>query len=359
MTIAIIKWSNEKRWALIFHLILWSLWIGLPLINSLNHERFFRFNTLIIPVALTNIPLFLLNSEWLIPKVFLRKGLPAYLFSLLGLVTVFAFLQLLLKEWIIPPDLLRRRGDWFWAFIPVLFVTALSTGYGIMVHFLRQERIKQEEQRERLQSELSFLRSQISPHFFFNMLNSIVYLIRSKSPLAEPLIIKLSELMRYMLYQSSDTLVPLEKEVAYLKNYVELQQIRFGEDVDIRLHIDEAPLAQVIEPMLMIPFVENAFKHGVGMVEGAIIDIRLRYDHTQLEFTVNNKIGPESPENKDSSSGIGLRNVRRRLELLYPDSHRLDIEQNDQWFRVKLWLRFSHEGEVEKKSTHEVEMHSR
>lgn len=261
-----------------------------------------------------------------------------YLLSLVGLIAIFAFFQMFLKEWVIPCDLIRRHYDLFWAFIPVIFVTAISTGYSFVTLLSEQEKTRQQEQEERLKSELSFLRSQISPHFIFNILNSIVYLIRSKSSNAEHATIKLSELMRYMLYESTDKQVPLEKEVDYLRNYVDLQKIRFEEDVDIRLLVQGTPGPQLIEPMLMIPFVENAFKHGVGMVPNPVIDIQLAISEKSLSFAVKNKVTGEASEDKDSASGIGLRNVQRRLELLYPDRHSLEISKDGEWFQVTMTL---------------------
>ncbi|RMG20495.1 MAG: histidine kinase [Bacteroidetes bacterium] len=332
----------QRQWfPLIFHLLLWTVWIGLPIINAGDNERFRLFSLWMIPVSLTNIPLFLINSEWLIPRIYRQKGVAAYLFSLILLAAAFSVLQYFMKDWIIPDELRFHRLAVFWTVVPVIFVLAISTGYGFIMELNKQEKIRQEEQQERLKSELSFLRSQISPHFIFNILNSIVYLIRSKSELAETVTIKLSELMRYMLYTSEAGQVPLHTELEYLKNYIALQKIRFGEDVDIQFNIEGAEAGQHIEPMLMIPFVENAFKHGVGMIEQAKIDIFIKFDETSLVFLVTNKLSPQASEDKDASSGIGIRNVKRRLELLYPDRHQLDIRQEQGLFRVELRLLFS------------------
>lgn len=332
------KIPSEILFKVVFHLVLWTVWIGLPLINNTDNERAYRFSLAIIPVTLTNIPLFLLNSEYLIPSVFRKKGMSVYLIYLVGLIAFFAFLQNLMKEEILPHDLIRKHNDVFWAVIPVLFVTAISTGYGFIYLIQQQEKNRQQENEERLKSELSFLRSQISPHFIFNVLNSIVYLIRSKSNQAESVTIKLSELMRYLLYESGDAQVPLHKEVEYLRNYVELQKIRFEDDVDIRLEIAEDIPSQLIEPMLLIPFVENAFKHGVGMIPSPRIDIKLEAEDDTVLFTVKNKIASGANEEKDAASGIGLRNVQRRLELLYPKRHRLKIDRAGDWFLVELNL---------------------
>jgi LytS/YehU family sensor histidine kinase len=223
----------------------------------------------------------------------------------------------------------------------VFLAAALGIGYALVRHTLGEEKSRQEAQQERLKSELAFLRSQISPHFIFNVLNSIVYLIRSKSDQAESVTLQLSSLMRYMLYESGDAQVSLEKEVGYLKNYVELQKVRFEEDVDIRLNIEGTVGAQTIEPMLLIPFVENAFKHGVGLIKDPLIDILLTIKPNSMHFKVQNKITKDSTEYKDQNSGIGLQNIRRRLELLYPGQHQLQIAESGNFFHVNLTLQFT------------------
>ncbi|MEZ4824740.1 MAG: histidine kinase [Bacteroidia bacterium] len=333
---------TDRLFQWLFHLVFWTVWMVYPLINAGDNEHFRKFYIAIIPVSFTNIPLFLINSEWLIRRIFRKKGLGTYLLFLLGLVISFAFLQMAMKEWLVPAELMRRHWDFFWSILPVTFLTAISTGYGFINFLLAQEKVRQEEQQERLRSELAFLRSQISPHFIFNILNSIVYLIRSRSDLAEPVTIKLSELLRYMLYTSREAHAPLDQELNYLENYVELQKIRFGEDVDIRLNIEGMADIQFIEPMLLIPFVENAFKHGVGMIADPVIDIHLVISDTSLEFQVKNKTTTDNA--KDPGSGIGLHNVRRRLELLYPDSHTLEIKTPEGWFEVWLSLHFLHKN---------------
>ncbi|MCB0689583.1 MAG: histidine kinase [Saprospiraceae bacterium] len=339
MDIAGIKkyFQSDRFIPVIFHLVFWTIWIAFPFVTNSGNEKFRQYSIAMLPVTLTHIPLFLLNSEWLIPKIFRKKGIRIYLLYLLALVLVFATFQLVLKESIIPEDLIRHHWDIFWAVVPALFITAISTGYGFIYYQIKQDQVAQEMKQEQLKSELSFLRSQISPHFIFNILNSIVYLIRSKSPQAESVTIRLSELMRYMLYESSDTQVPLEKELEYLSNYIELQRIRFDEDVDISVDVKGNVTQQMIEPMLLIPFVENAFKHGVGLIENPSIQIKILVDENKLDFQVQNKIN-DADESKDRDSGIGLKNVNRRLELLYPGSHQLNIIRRDNWFIISLIL---------------------
>ncbi|MCB0853828.1 MAG: histidine kinase, partial [Bacteroidetes bacterium] len=280
------------------------------------------------------------------------------------LIGAFALIQFSIKEWFIPAEIRFHKNPVFWVIVPPSFVTAISTGYGFIIYLIRHEKAQQEQQKERLKSELSFLRSQISPHFIFNILNSIVYLIRSNAAQAESVTIKLSELIRHMLYTSEKEQIPLEKEIGYLENYISLQKIRFEEDVEINFEVEGNAGNHFIEPMILIPFVENAFKHGVGLLDDAIIEVLVNIEGGHFSFFVRNKIAPETSEEKDFSSGIGLKNVKRRLELLYPFTHKLAINQEENWFIVHLELKLPPEGKRRTKDEltihpHETSMYSR
>ena len=326
---------------ILFHLVFWTLWFGLPLATFGDNEKFRNFSLWMIPVNLTLIPMFLLNTEWLIPNLLRKNKTTLYLFALLLLGTLFTLVQYLMREWIVPKELGFNRHNIYFTATKILFILAVSTGYAFIRFTVQEENNKQEEKAERLKSELSFLRSQISPHFIFNVLNSIVYLIRSKSEMAEPVTLKLSELMRYMLYTPPEGQVPLFQEIDYLQNYIDLQRIRFEEDVDVTYQLSGSPNGQLIEPMILIPFVENAFKHGVGMLNEPQIQIDLHIKDAELIFSVQNKVAPESIEDKDGQSGIGIPNVKRRLELLYPGTHHLDIQQRDEYYIIHLSLQLS------------------
>jgi sensor histidine kinase YesM len=191
-----------------------------------------------------------------------------------------------------------------------------------------------------LEMELKFLRSQISPHFLFNILTSLVSLVRKKSDQLETSLLMLSGLMRYMLNDAGKK-ITLQQEMEYLESYIALQKLRFGHDVKITFHT-EVPDEQKnysIEPMLLIPFVENAFKHGTGYVDQPFIDINLAAREGVLDFQVRNKFDQEANTSKDESSGIGLNNVRSRLTLLYPGRHDLLIHTERQLFSIHLTLR--------------------
>jgi LytS/YehU family sensor histidine kinase len=189
---------------------------------------------------------------------------------------------------------------------------------------------------EKLNSELAFLKSQVNPHFLFNILNNICSLARKKSDDTENAIIKLSHIMRYMLYESKDEKVSLEKEVEYLKNYIELQRLRISDKVDINFSIDGDPESGMIEPMLLIPFVENAFKHGVSYLEESKINISLKIEKDLLIFKVENNMIRKSVDVVQLESGIGLRNVLRRLDLLYPGKHKIAIHEDGTKYIVDL-----------------------
>jgi two-component system, LytTR family, sensor kinase len=181
----------------------------------------------------------------------------------------------------------------------------------------------------------------VSPHFMFNVLNNMVALARKQSDLLEPSLIKLSSLMRYMLYEADEEKVSIEKEMDYLQSYIDLQQQRFGKKVQVNVHMHTMDSQYRVEPMLLIPFVENAFKHGTGMIEDAKIDIELAAEKNNLQFTVSNKYNPASTEIKDKTSGIGLTNVKRRLNLLYGKNHSLEISSHDNMFVVSLKILLS------------------
>jgi LytS/YehU family sensor histidine kinase len=225
----------------------------------------------------------------------------------------------------------------FTTFIYLFFVAA-SIAYQTTRDRMKADKLSQEKENENLKTELSLLRSQVSPHFMFNVLNNMVALARKQSDLLEPSLIKLSSLMRYMLYDSDGEKVSLEKEIEYLQSYIDLQKQRFGKNVQVNTSFHDIDSSYEIEPMLLIPFVENAFKHGTGMIQHARIDIELQAKNGTLDFTLKNRYSAQTEEIKDNTSGIGLANVSRRLNLLYGQRHQLQIETKDEWFLIHLHL---------------------
>lgn len=195
-------------------------------------------------------------------------------------------------------------------------------------------RLKQSE-KEKLDVELSYLKAQINPHFLFNTLNSIYSLAIIKSDEVASSIVKLSNMMRYVLSESSNDFVSLEKEIEYIQNYIELQQIRFGSFIQFECCITGDPKDKKIAPLILIPFIENAYKHGVNAEDNSIIKIRINTTGQQLFLSVkNNKVFIQRSE--ELKSGLGVENTKNRLFMLYPGKHTLQIEDTEKEFSVSL-----------------------
>jgi two-component system LytT family sensor kinase len=347
------RYQTFKLRNLLLHLFFWAFLIALPILlgpntNSTNPEEIRRSYFWIFYMTsftVINIPFFYLNTEVLLPKLLRAKGVIIYLLTLIGAIVFMLWIHEELFHWayshFIPGNHSvggARRGALMRMIFQLLFYAAIGTSYRLISDRMKEDEQVKEQENERLKSELSFLRSQISPHFMFNVLNSVVSLSRRKPEMVEPVVVKLSELMRYMIYETNDSIVPISKELTYLESYIDLQKIRFGEDIKIDFTHEIGPKSSSIEPMLLIPFVENAFKHGVGFFENPTIEIELRDNATELFFKVANKKGTAMNETKDESSGIGLANVRRRLELLYPTNHQLQVNDSGSDFIITLTI---------------------
>jgi two-component system LytT family sensor kinase len=282
--------------------------------------------------------IFYFNFYFLYPVYFKRKRISVYILLCILMSMLFTTVYALVRHY---------SGVWHSSLALFIFVKsfislaviALSTFCRLMADTITLKRQQRQRETEHLKTELSFLRSQVRPHFMFNVLNSLVALIRQKSDQLEPVVMELSTLMRYMLYESDEAQVSLKTEVDYLLSYVRIQLIRFSEDVDVTLDIQRDLPDKLIEPMLLIPIVENAFKHGIGMIEQPAIHIKLWYANDALGLTVRNKFTAAYPSRGEKrNSGIGLENLKKRLTLLYPD-HTLSIDKNGAWFIVSLRLK--------------------
>jgi len=250
-----------------------------------------------------------INILFLIPAFLQKHNLLFYLISLLVLVLLVTPIQTLSIILLYQDNsafVSKVIDDRTTIFLTCLLVGLISTGYKVTSDWLGLQNEKRELESQNLQSELKFLKSQINPHFFFNTLNNLYALTLKKSDLAPEIVLRLSEMMRYMLYESNEKEVSLEKEINYVMNYIELERLRQGEKFKINFKLEGSAQGQRIAPLMFIPFLENSFKHGV----------------------------PEKPKLK--SGGIGLENVKRRLKLLYPEKHQLNIIEQPDSFKVKL-----------------------
>lgn len=224
-------------------------------------------------------------------------------------------------------------------FIPVAMTVAPPMLLKLILDIIRATTRTLRLERDNLNLEVSFLRSQLNPHFLFNTLNNIYSLSIRNDALAADLIMHLSEMMRYTLYDSNTDKVSLVMEADFLKNYVELESVRYGQNASIHFDCDTEKIGdQVIAPLLMFPFVENAFKYSHSTTASKCwIQGSLEVTGNQLRFEMSNSKG-EIPEGRKPAGGIGLSNTRKRLILLYPDQHMLFIENNPEYYKVVLTL---------------------
>jgi sensor histidine kinase YesM len=225
-------------------------------------------------------------------------------------------------------------------FMMFLSYTCVAASLKLLRYWYRKETNNQQLAKETMVAELQLLKAQVHPHFLFNTLNNLYSLTLKKSARSPEVVLKLSELLRYMLQECTATEVPVEKEVRMIENYIELEKLRYGKRLDIRMNVTGSYHEKNIAPLLLIPFVENAFKHGSAEQEGnAFIDISLHVDHELLSFSVrNSRSEPSSPA---MFGGIGLTNVRKRLQLIYPGQYQLIVLPQNDIYEVKLLIYLS------------------
>jgi two-component system, LytTR family, sensor kinase len=333
----------KKNWRIVWHVVFWvsivSYFVYLTIVNSkiTTEELVVIFGIF----SAVNIGLFYLNYLYLIPKFLDKKEYRNYAIALVIIIIVFALgkygLARSFKAYVLLHD---GKMTPFWPYLlssilTNIFFLFLSTALKFAVDWFLNERIQRDLENQRLIAELAFLKSQINPHFLFNSLNSIYSLAYQKSDTTPEAILKLSEIMRYMLYESNDTKVDLAKELQYLQNYIDLQKIRFGNKAFVDFRITGEVGAQKIVPLLLIAFIENAFKHGVANDPNMPIRLMINLDGTNLYFYMENK---KHMNNRDIEGGVGLNNVQRRLELLYPGKYKLDIQDKPDIYTCELSL---------------------
>lgn len=303
---------------------------------------------------LLDVIVFYLNFYWLVPKLLLNKKIVLYV------LVSFAFILILnfLKDQLVPPpeivlEMIQKGGDVgrphdanpnlrpnrnIFMGVQILFgvlLFAVGAIVKLVSEWYKNEKQKALIETQKINTELSFLKAQINPHFLFNSLNSIYSLANKKSDNTTDAIITLSELMRYMLYETDKEYVPLKKEIDYIKNYIALQNLRLKDSSGVRFNV-RGNLEHYIEPLLLISFIENAFKYGTDYTGKTNINIQIYIEGQQLILNSSNYISMNE-KNRDSS-GIGLQNIKSRLNLLYPKTHTLKITASEKLYSVELVL---------------------
>lgn len=293
--------------------------------------------------TIINVFLFYVVSLILIPKFYVHQKILKLLSQL-----IIVFLVLTLFESLVDfsffTTIYSSENEPFGSQLVLNFVSngiilSLALTYGFTKNWIKNERSKQKLKEEKLKAELNFLKAQINPHFLFNILNMAYSSATGNGDETTANIIeKLAGLMRYMLYESNSEKADINKEISYIENYINLQKLRMSSDIKTHIHFNVSVdvLSYRIAPLILIPFVENAFKFGLKLEKESIINIQLHLKNNVLKFEVENtnftKVNPQN----SIESGIGLENVKRRLELIYPNKYDLKISDNKDKFSVKL-----------------------
>lgn len=223
----------------------------------------------------------------------------------------------------------------------IIFFIAFTSAIRLAKMGISQRIEFEEIKAKQLQTELALLRAQINPHFLFNTLNNLYAMAQREADASTAdAIARLSHLMRYVIYDSNVARIELSREVEQVRSYIELQRLRVSEedDVDISFAVAGETDGLLIAPMLLMPFVENAFKHGISLRQPSHVLINLAVAEGTLHFTAENTVRKRAAEKSEEDSALGLKNVRRRLELLYPDRHDLTIDETEEHFKIALSL---------------------
>jgi len=344
--------AKIERHRLLVHILIWGVaWFLLILFFTEGWEDPHRLLFRVLPVITCLLTLIAINLMYLLPKLYFKQKFVQYfLTSLLLFVGIIWLLNTdilifseLAEKYNLPEKLSQQRSDtqavtWLRYFIPLIISFVGSTMIELTHFANKKERAAISIEKEKLDTEIKFLKSQINPHFLFNVLNNIYTLTVVKSDNAPANLMRLSEMLRYMLYDTNNGKVPLQKEIDYLENYISLASLKDSRGLNIKVDLDKSKAGLKIAPLLLIPFVENAFKHSnIEDSKNGFINISLRTKNKILEFNIKNSI-PNVAFKKDKIGGIGLPNTKQRLELLYPNKHILHISNSGKVYSVYLKL---------------------
>jgi len=341
-------WLDDPWIRVLQHLLFWvlSFYIFLQFFKAeVKAEKIDYVYTSLFHITL--FPVVYLNLEWLLPNFANKRKWLAYAVLILIMIVLFSWLNFqFFERWStrILPDYffisyftVWQVMEFFIVYVVITSLLKLSKSWFI-VNELQRQLLQSEKQK--IQIELKALRAQVNPHFFFNILNSIYSMALDKDERLPVTVLQLSDIMRYFLYESKEDFVPLEKELQVLQDYIALQKIRTDEKFVMEEKMEGEVKSEKVAPLLLITFLENAFKHGVKTgPENAFIKLFTRVQKCQLDFQVENNKGMIDKVDSGEYTGVGLENVKRRLELLYPGKHELIIHDLADRFVVHLQLK--------------------
>jgi len=300
---------------------------------QIANESFFRWATLEFYFLLPKFIVTYCTIYWLIPNFFLKNDRLRFILLFAGIVLIGGVVM-----WIIEVPYCYDSSFMenvfsikiFLKFKDLVYVSAIPIAIKLAQENFKQQQLAEKSKQQSLQSELLLLKNQLHPHFLFNTLNNLYSLTLYNDKAAPKVVLRLSDLLSYMLYECNVEHINLAKEIDHIQNYIEIERIRFNDRITIKTNFDNNFNDLKVAPLLLLPFVENAFKHGVSShSEQAWIKINLHIENKQLIYEVENSLPKkvEKDERQSLAHGIGLKNIKRRLEALYP-GHILEIVHN-------------------------------
>lgn len=338
------KMTGRKVLNITPHILMWGFLFVFPMLFSdegINYRRLAIRNW--IPLFFAMV-VFYTNFFYFVDRFLVRKKVVLFIIVNICLLIVCVWAINLTRDMLLSDFMGGRfqvrnsvRMIWFRNGLSMLLAIGISVAVRVTGRWYAEESKRKKMENEHLKSELTYLRYQLQPHFFFNTLNNIYALVEKDPSMAQASIHQLSKLMRYLLYESGAEKVSLAKEVNFLKSYISLMTLRVPNHVSVDVRLPEVHDQVQVAPLLFVSLVENAFKHGIHATLPGFIGIELKMDETQLLFRVENSKFPK-PANDKSGSGIGLQNLQKRLDILYPDSHTLTSYDDDKKYKTTLVL---------------------
>lgn len=342
----------------IYHIIFWLvsvfLWLS-SLFWASEFKNVLNFRTISLAVVfnLCFAAAVYTNLRFLLPVFFKKKSFFLYFTLLLITVGLSALLIQFLLIYPLNSFVLEKDGfksfvfaEWLGFFIFSFIYVGVTTIISVTREWFILKKISsqlKDIEKEKLEAELKVLKTQIKPHFLFNSLNNIYSLALDKSDDTATVVLQLSDLMRYILYDCNEEFVDINKELDFTRNYISLHKIRLDETTPINFIVNGHFDGHKIAPLLFEPFIENAFKHGLyGKGLDSFINITFNFDENeQMELVIENSYDPNWDQTKKKNGGIGIQNVIRRLELIYPQKHKLAIDKDDKTFKITLNIELS------------------
>lgn len=340
------KWA-DKRNIFLLHFSFWLLFFLFRVFDYSSDIPTKMAIKLIISQHTFSVVGAYLHYFFLLPLLFQKRKQAVYILGIIVLLALCVFGRFWLESTFISGIFQTNYYD-EWTFARAASMVWNLASFIVFISLIKftvdrfvLEGQKRELENEKLTAELNYLKAQINPHFLFNTLHNLNYLSQIKSDQATEVVLKLSNIMRYMIYDSNKEKVPLAKEISYIHDYLDLEAIRLNKSFNLKFDVSRVDEQLEIVPLILIPFVENAFKHGISdQQENNWINIFLKSDKRSLELKVENSRMEEHIQ-QEEASGFGLNNLRKRLELSYPKKHKLYLQESDEKFSVHLILELS------------------